>query len=313
MKTNSGKISSETTSFERRNFLKISSLASLSLFLGGASLPMNAFTTHDNGKERYKIAVCDWMILRRQKISGFDLAQEINADGIELDMGSLGDRRTFESKLNDPEMQKKFREKSESTGVEISSIAMSGFYAQSFAERPTVNIMVQDTIDTMEAMDVKIAYLPLGVQGDMKKEPHLRPAIVERLKWAGEKVDAIGGVIAVETSFSASEELQFLREVDSPNIKSSFNFANAIRNGEDICKELQILGRDNIAQIHCSNTDGEWIQNDPQLDMPEIKETLDEMKWKGWLIIERSRDVDMVRDVVGNYGANVAYMKKIFQ
>lgn len=309
MKTNSGEISL----LERRNFLKISSLASLGLFLGGSSLPINAFTRLAKGEEKYKIAVCDWMILRRQKISAFDLAQEINANGIEMDMGSLGDRRTFESKLNDPEMQKQFLEKSKKTGVEISSIAMSGFYAQSFAKRATVNIMVQDTINTMKSMNVKIAYLPLGVQGDLKKDPELRPAIIKRLKWAGEKVGEIGGVIAVETSLNASDELQFLQEVDSPNIKSSFNFANAIRNKKDICKELQILGRDNIAQIHCSNTDGEWIQNDPQLDMPAIKDTLDVMKWKGWLIIERSRDVDMVRDVAGNYGANVAYLKKIFQ
>lgn len=306
-------MSNEICPLERRKFLKLSSLASLGLFLGGASLPINAFSLPEIGKERYKIAVCDWMILRRQKLSAFDLAQEINADGIEMDMGSLGDRRTFESKLNDPEMQKEFLEKSKNTGVEISSIAMSGFYAQSFAKRPTVNIMVQDTIDTMQAMNVKIAYLPLGVQGDLKKEPELRPAIVKRLKWAGEKIGEIGGVIAVETSLNASDELKFLKEVDSPNIKSSFNFANAIRNGKDICKELQILGRKNIAQIHCSNTDGEWIQNDPQLDMSKIKETLDEMKWKGWLIIERSRDVDMVRDVAGNFGANVAYLKKIFQ
>lgn len=274
---------------------------------------MNAFTSIGSVKGRYQIAVCDWMILRRQKLTAFDLAKEINADGIVLDMGSLGDRRTFENKLDDIEMQEKFREKSKSTGVGISSIAMSGFYAQSFAERPTVNIMVQDTVDTMEAMNVKIAYLPLGVKGDMKKDPHLRPAIVERLKWAGEKVASIGGVIAVETSLNASEELDFLKEVNSPNIKSSFNFANAIRNGKDISEELRILGKEDIAQIHCSNTDGEWIQNDPQLDMPKIRKTLDELEWEGWLIIERSRDVDMVRDVAANYGANVAYMKKIFQ
>ena len=59
---------------------------------------------------------------------------------------------------------------------------MSGFYAQSFAERPTVPRMVQDCIDTMVAMNVKVAFLPLGVRGDLVKQPELRPAIVERLR-----------------------------------------------------------------------------------------------------------------------------------
>ena len=47
--------------------------------------------------------------------------------------------------------------------------------------------------------------------------------------------------------------------------------------------------------------------------MPRIKKTLDEMEWSGWLVIERSRDASQPRNVVGNYGANAAYLKKIFQ
>ncbi len=294
----------------RRHFLKVSSLASAGVVLG-CNAPF-AFSS-SMGEHRYKIAVCDWMILQRQKLSAFDLAQKINADGIEMDMGSLGDRRTFESKLDTPGTQQEFLEKSKETGVGISSIAMSGFYAQSFAKRPTVNVMVQDTIDTMKAMKVKNAYLPLGVQGDMAKEPELRPLIVQRLQWAGKQVGKIGGVIAVETSYDAAAELDFLEEVDSKYVKSSFNFANAIKNGRDISDELKILGRKNIAQIHCSNTDGEWIENDPAFNMPKIKKTLDQMGWSGWLIIERSRDTDRVHNVKANYGANVAYMKEVFQ
>ncbi len=35
---------------------------------------------------------------------------------------------------------------------------MSGFYGQSFAERPTVPRMMQDCVDLMKQMDVKIAF-----------------------------------------------------------------------------------------------------------------------------------------------------------
>jgi sugar phosphate isomerase/epimerase len=104
-----------------------------------------------------------------------------------------------------------------------------------------------------------------------------------------------------------------LEDIDNRNIKIAFNFANAIKNGRDISKELKILGRSNIVQIHASNTDGVWIENDKAIDLPAIKETLDGMHWKGWLIVERSRDTTMVHEVVKNYGANAAYLKKVFQ
>jgi sugar phosphate isomerase/epimerase len=263
-------------------------------------------------KQQYKVAVCDWMILKRQKLGSFALAAEIKADGIELDMGGLGNRPTFDSKLGDPVERQKFLDKSKELNVGISSIAMSGFYAQSFATREIIP-MIEDCIKTMKDMNVKVAYLPLGTQSDLVKNPELRPVIVERLKWAGKQVGKIGGVIAIETSLDAASEKKLLEEVGSKYIKSSFNFANAVDNGRDISSELKILGKKYLAQIHASNTDKVWLENDTAINMPEIKKTLDEMKWSGWLIVERSRDVAQVHNVKANYGANVAYLKRIFQ
>ncbi|MFC0779147.1 sugar phosphate isomerase/epimerase family protein [Flavobacterium sp. HJSW_4] len=264
-----------------------------------------------NKKQKYKVAVCDWMILKRQKLGSFALAAEIKADGIELDMGGLGNRPTFDSKLGDPVERQKFLDKSKETGVGISSIAMSGFYAQSFATRE-ITPMINDCVQAMKNMKVKVAYLPLGTQTDLVKNPELRPEVIKRLQWAGKEVGKIGGVIAIETSLSATEEKKLLDEVGSKYIKSSFNFANALDNKRDIASELKILGK-YVAQIHASNTDQFWLENDPAIDMPKIKQTLDEMKWSGWLIVERSRDVNQVHNVKANYGANVAYLKKIFQ
>lgn len=269
-------------------------------------------TAQSSKKQKYKVAVCDWMILKRQKLGAFGLAAEIKADGIELDMGGLGNRPTFDSKLGDPVERQKFLDKSKETGVGISSIAMSGFYAQSFATRE-ITPMIADCIKAMKDMKVKVAYLPLGTQTDLVKNPELRPEVIKRLQWAGKEVGKIGGVIAIETSLSATEEKKLLEEVDSKYIKSSFNFANAVDNKRDISSELKILGKKYVAQIHASNTDQFWLENDKAIDMPKIKQTLDEMKWSGWLIVERSRDVTQVHNVKANYGANVAYLKRIFQ
>ena len=40
--------------------------------------------------------------------------------------------------------------------------------------------------------------------------------------------------------------------------------------------------------------------------------TLDKMGWSGWLFVERSRDVKMVRNVKMNYGSNVRFLKEHF-
>jgi sugar phosphate isomerase/epimerase len=303
-------MNNEKNNQTKRSFIKTTAIVLAVIFAG----TFNSFVSAQSSKkQRYKVAVCDWMILKRQKLGSFALAAEIKADGIELDMGGLGNRPTFDSKLGDPIERQKFLDKSKELNVGISSIAMSGFYAQSFAKRESITLMIEDCIKAMKNMNVKVAYLPLGTECDLSKNPELRPIVVERLKWAGKQVGKIGGVIAIETSLNATDEKKLLEEIGCKHIKSSFNFANSVDNGRDIATELKILGKKHLAQIHASTTDSVWLENDKNVDMPKIKKTLDDMKWSGWLIVERSRDVTQVHNVKANYGANVAYLKKIFQ
>src|SRR5215471_18574737 len=126
---------------------------------GGAlagALAYGGLSWGEESKTRYRIGVCDWMILKRQKLGAFQLTKEIGADGVEVDMGSLGERETFDNQLAKPEVRQQFLDKARELNLEVCSLAMSGFYAQSFAERPTAERMVQDCIETMKLMNVKI-------------------------------------------------------------------------------------------------------------------------------------------------------------
>ena len=302
----------------RRKFIQRSTaLAASGILLPGMLMATDEKTKKEKNKKKisgsgFKIAVCDWMILKRQKLGEFKRTSEIGADGVEVDMGGLGQRETFDNKLLDPIERKKFKDEAKKYNLKICSIAMSGFYAQSFAERETVPLMVRDTINTMELMGVKVAFLPLGVKSDLVKFPELRPAVIERLKQAGAMAEASGVVIGIESAYDATEEAKLLDEVASPAIKSYFNFANALQNGRDLYQEIKILGKDRICQIHCTDEDGVWLENNQRLDMKKVKETLNEIGWSGWLVIERSRDANNPRDVVGNFGANTRYLKSIF-
>lgn len=262
---------------------------------------------------QYQIAVCDWMILKRQKLGAFQLAKDIGADGVEVDMGSLGNRETFENKLSDPAARAQFLAQARELGLQISSLAMSGFYAQSFAGRTNGVALAQSCLETMRAMRVKTAFLPLGVQGDLVKFPELRPVIMERLRLVGKLAEPAGVVIGIETSLSAADEAKLLDEIGSPAVKSYFNFANAVKGGRDVCAELRTLGAKRICQIHCTDGDGVWLQNDPKINMPQVKQTLDRMGWHGWLVIERSRDAANPRNVKRNFTANTVYLKSVFQ
>ncbi len=267
-----------------------------------------------NEGDRYKIAVIDLMILKRQKLSAFPLAKEIGADGLELDMGGLGNRPTFDNKLKNDSLLNLFLKASKDNDIEICALSMSGFYAQSFPYKETAVRAVRDCIESMEKVGAKVGFLPLGVEGDLMKFPERRGVIVERLREVGKYAEKAGLVIGIETALDAAGEVKLLNEIGSPAIKISFNFSNALKAGRNLHKELEILGAERICQIHATNKDGVWLENDPEIDMHKVKKTLDKIGWSGWLIVERSRDASISpRNVKANFGANVAYLKSIFQ
>lgn len=262
---------------------------------------------------RYKIGLIDLMLLKRQKLGAITLTKEIGADGVEVDMGGLGNRPTFDNQLLVDSVRKQFLNKAKELKLEIFSLAMTGYYAQSFCGRTEYIKSIEDCITTMKLMNVKTAFLPMGVQCDLKKNPAVRDSVVARLRVAGKMAEEAGVVIGIETALSAGEEKALLKEIGSKNIQIYFNFSNPLKEGRNLLKELQILGKDRICMIHCTNKDSVWLQNDPQINMQEVKKTLDKMKWSGWLVIERSRDASKPKDVKGNYGANTAYLKSVFQ
>lgn len=282
------------------------------IFNDAVGLAANA-SAYDFSTQRYKVAVVDLMILKRQKLGAFQLTKDIGADGVEIDMGGLGNRVTFENGLRNDSLRYQFLAKAKELNLEIPSLGMTGYYAQSFCQRAAFIASIEDCIATMKAMNVRVGFLPLGVQCDLVKKPELRDSVVSRLKVAAKLAEAAGVVIGIETALDAKEELKLLKAVGSPAIKSYFNFSNALKNGRDLKKELQTLGKQNIVQIHCTDDDGVWLQNNTRLDMKAVKQTLDKMGWSGWLVIERSRDAKEPTNVKKNFSANTAYVKSIFQ
>ena len=263
-------------------------------------------------QQNFRIAACDWMMLKRQKLGEFQLAKDIHADGIEMDMGPLGNRPQFDNKLRDPHFQELFPRTADSLGIEVPSVAMSGFFAQSLLKRENYRELVQDCLNTMKHMKSQVAFLPLGGCGkEWVTDPVLRAELIHRLHTIGEMAKREGKVIGIRTGLDAKESKRMLKEIHSDGIKIYYNLQDAVDSHRDVCKELKVLGKDRICQIHASLTDSVTLDKDPRINMRQVVKTLKQIGWRGWLVVERSRDASRVRDVRYNYGTNINYLREI--
>ncbi len=269
--------------------------------------------TNDEGADRH-VGICDWMVLKRQKLGQFALARQLGADGVELDMGGLGQRETFDNKLRQPDEARHFRHVADSLGISIGAVAMSAFYAQDLTTRDNYMALIADCFDTMDSMGSgPVAFLPLGGCGNgWAADKQKRAEVVKRLHAIGEEALRRGKRVGIDTQLDAKGNIRLLKEIKSQGIAIFYKLQTAVENGWDVCADMRRLGAANICAIHATNTDGQWLQNDKATDMRAVNQTLDDMGWKGWLFVERSRDTTMVRNVKMNYGANVHYLKEVF-
>ena len=227
----------------------------------------------DLSAQQYRVAACDWMMLKRQKLGEFQLAKDIQADGIEMDMGPLGKREMFDNKLRDPHFQQLFRRTADSLGIAVSSMAMSGFFGQSFLKRENYKALVEDCLRSMDIMGAKVAFLPLGGSGKEWKEKGAdHDEMVRRLHEVGEMARQQGKVIAIRTALDARANLLLLKEIKSEGIKIYYNLQDAVDRGLCPSKELKKLRARNIAQIHASLTDSVTLDEDPRIDLHKVKQ-----------------------------------------
>ncbi len=260
------------------------------------------------------VSCCDWMMLKRQKLGAITLSKDIHADGLEMDMGPLGKRVLFENKFRiNPADVTKFKHTADSLDIKISSIAMSGFFAQSFLRRENYKDLIEDCLNTMELFGAKNAFLPLGGSGRewQTGKGEAYETLCKRLHEVGEMAAKRGLVIGVRTAMPAKFGIKMLKKVNSKGVKIYYNVQDACDNGWNIAKELKQLGKERIAQIHVSNTDSVTLRHDPEVNLPEIVTVLNKIGYRGWLTVERSRNAKDVRNVRGNYGDNVAYIKEV--
>jgi L-ribulose-5-phosphate 3-epimerase len=87
----------------------------LFICLFSLALPMLALAQKE---QRYKIGLIDLMLLKRQKLGAITLTKEIGADGVEVDMGGLGNRSTFENQLLNDTVRQQFLDKAKELDLE---------------------------------------------------------------------------------------------------------------------------------------------------------------------------------------------------
>ncbi|HSI75223.1 MAG TPA: sugar phosphate isomerase/epimerase family protein [Lunatimonas sp.] len=281
----------------RRSFLKrsmILSLVSTTSLINAVARPINP---------HYLFGACDWSIGKTSDVASFALAKEIGLDGLQISLGQVSNNMH----LRQPAIQESFLKASRDTGVKIASMAIGELNNVPYKSEAITQEWVHDCIDVAQVLGCQVILLAFFGKGDLRDDPEGKREVIRKLKEVAPKAEKQNIYLAIESWLSAEEHLEIIEAVGSSNVRVYYDVANATEMGYDIYREMRLLGTQYICEIHAKengNLLGQGI-----VDFPRVKETLQEIGYANWVIIEGA--VPKGADMFPSYVSNRNYLHQL--
>jgi sugar phosphate isomerase/epimerase len=296
----------EHNEITRRRFLAtaVGAFAGLSILGDSPLLAQEANQGRGQRQPRgFRLGVCDWTIGKRSDPTAFALAKRIGLDGVQVDFGGGPDK---DPPLFDAELQKRYPAELEAQQMRIASLAMGVLNEVAYKSDPRAEQWVDKAIDVAQAMRQRIILLAFFGNGDLKNDAAGTDAAVSKLKNITAKAEKANVTLAIESWLSAEEHIAILDRVNSPAVQVYYDVANSHKMGYDIYKEIRTLGK-RICQFHAKDYDD--LYGKGSIDFPKVREAMDEIGYRGWLVME---GVKMPLGVEESCRYDAEYLKTVF-
>lgn len=271
-------------------------IRSSALLLATATLPPSA--------PRFRLGACDWSVGKTLNPEAFDRAKQIGLQGVQVSYNTGKD----EKGLSVPETLQGIREASARTGVKVSSLAIGELNRVPYKSQPKTEEWVWNSVDAAKALAVKVILLAFFSEGDLRNDDTGKKAVIERLKKVAPHAEKQGITLGIESWLSAQEHLDIIQAVGSPALKVYYDFRNSTDAGHDIFKEIPMLGKDMICEIHIKEN-GQRLGEGP-LDWPRVAKAVKEIGYEGWMQIEGA--TPQGADIIECYQHNRKYLEGLF-
>ncbi len=250
----------------------------------------------------FKIGACDWSLGKRCDPSAFDLAKAIGLDGVQVEMGTVGN----DMHLRRPEVQQRYRDAAKRTGLQIASLAIGELNNIPLKRDPRAAGWLSDSIDVCTALGLTVTMPACFATGDldMRKTAEI-DHLVGVLKDVAPKAEKQGVVIGIEDYLSAEDNMRIIDRVGSPAIKVYYDVGNSTDKGRDILKEIRTLGK-LICELHAK--DAGFMLGQGRIDFRQVRKALDAINYSGWIQLEAAAPHGLLAD----YTADRKYLKAIF-
>jgi sugar phosphate isomerase/epimerase len=174
---------------------------------------------------------------------------------------------------------------------------------------PRAALWVADTIEATKNLGARCMLLAFFGKHLLEEQNTIdMQRVTEALVELAPRAEKAGVILGLESYLSAEAALKIIDQVKSKAVQVYYDVYNSgVTRKYDVVKELKLLGRDRICQVHFKEGSS-MLGGSKQIDWPAIVATLKEINYPGWIVLETQSPNDLVSDT----RTNLAYVRKLF-
>jgi L-ribulose-5-phosphate 3-epimerase len=276
----------------RRSFLAVS----------GAGLLTPAVSA---GLRGLKIGVTDWNLKQTGKLEAVQLANRLGFQGVQISLG----RQVTDNKLplDNTELIGQYLQASKKHSIPLDGTCLDVLHVNYLKNDKLGQRWVVDGIRLTKALEVKVMLLPFFGKGALETQQE-KDYLGDTLREIAPEAEKAGVMLGLEDTISAEDNVRIMDRTRSKAVLVYYDIGNSSRNGFNVTREIDWLGKKRICQMHFK--DNPNYLGDGNIDMAGVLRSISRIGYEGFANLEtdspsKSVEADMKR--------NLAYVRKMME
>ena len=255
------------------------------------------------GLKGLKIGVTDWNLRLRGKLEAISTAKSLGFAGVEVSLGR--DAADGKLPLDNPELIAAYRAEFAKQDFRPAGTCLDILHVNYLKNDDLAQKWIVDGIRLTRELAAKVMLLPMFGKGALQTQAE-KDRVGDVLRELAPQAEKAKILLGLEDTISAADNVRIMERSRSGAVRTYYDIGNSTRNGFDVVREIEWLGKQRICQLHFKDNPG--YLGEGKIDFTEVLRAVSRIGFEGFANLETESPS---KQVEADMKRNLAFLRKV--
>lgn len=250
-----------------------------------------------------KIGVTDWNLRLRGQTEAIGTAKRLGFAGVEVSLGRNAEGGKLP--LDNADIISKYNAEFKAQDFRPAGTCLDILHVNYVKNDDLAPKWIADGIRVTKALNARVMLLPMFGKGALETQAE-KERVGDILRELGPQADKAGVILGMENTISAEDNVRIMERSRSKAVKTYYDIGNSTRNGFNVVREIDWLGKDRICQLHFKDNPG--YLGEGKIDLKEVLRAVSRIGFSGFANLETDSPS---KQVEADMRRNLAYVRRM--